>query len=325
MKNKNRPNHKKRTLALVIILALLCIGGTELLFCRHFAPEEYNRIVAPVRRAAAAVGEACRSVAGMAAQSWADFTGQVSAYWAELTAPKPEPEPEPELESQLASEPTLATEAYLDPSLTELKVVDGQELLTGGNLNLVYFNQGDEAWATQPYGSDQIGGYGCGPAAMAMVVSSMTDTQIDPAAMAQWAVEHGYWARKSGSYLSIVEGTAQAFGLHAETFSERTPDALVDTLISGNILVALMGPGHFTQRGHFILLRGVTMGGEILVADPNSNQRSLVAWDAQLILDELSSSTHNGAPLWVISQEAISDLELLSEPDDGASADLAPR
>lgn len=302
MKQKNRPNHKKRTLALVVFLALLCIGGTELLFCRHFAPEEYNRIVAPVRRAAAAAGGACRSAAGHAAQFWTDLTGRASAFWSELTAPppEPEPEPEPELDSQLASEPALATEAYLDPSLTELKLVDGQELLTGGNLNLVYYNQGDEAWATQPYGSDQIGGYGCGPTAMAMVVSSMTDIQIDPAAMSQWAAEHGYWARKSGSYLSIVEGTAQAYGLHAESFSERTPDALMDTLISGNILVALMGPGHFTQRGHFILLRGVTMGGKILVADPNSDQRSLVAWDAQLILDELSSSTHNGAPLWVI-------------------------
>jgi len=300
VKNEKRPNHHKRMIVLAVLLALLCVGGTELLFCRHFAPEQYERIVAPVRRAVAAAGAACRTAAGEAVRTLSGLTGQVRSFFIP-------PEPEEDPDSQLASEPTLTTEVYLDPSVTELTVVDGQELLTGGNLNLVYYNQGDEAWATQPYGSDQIGGYGCGPTAMAMVVSSMTGTRIDPAAMSQWAVEHGYWARKSGSYLSIVEGTAEAYGLFAETFAGRTPDDLIDALISGKILVALMGPGHFTQRGHFILLRGVTMGGEILVADPNSDERSLVSWDAQLILDELSSSTHSGAPLWVISQTAEPD------------------
>ena len=62
-----------------------------------------------------------------------------------------------------------------------------------------------------------------------------------------------------------------------------------------------MGPGHFTQGGHFILLRGVTLSGMILVADPNSEERSLMEWDPQLILDELSASTASGAPLWVLS------------------------
>ena len=62
-----------------------------------------------------------------------------------------------------------------------------------------------------------------------------------------------------------------------------------------------MTRGHFTNGGHFIVLRGVTMDGQVLVADPNGRDRSLVAWDPQLLLDELSPSTHNGSPLWSIS------------------------
>lgn len=46
-------------------------------------------------------------------------------------------------------------------------------------------------------------------------------------------------------------------------------------LSSGHIFVALMGSGHFTSSGHFILLRGVTLDGKILVADPNSRS---AAW-----------------------------------------------
>ena len=67
--------------------------------------------------------------------------------------------------------------------------------------------------------------------------------------------------------------------------------------------MALMGPGHFTNRGHFILLRGVTLDGSILVADPASPERSLTTWDPELIVDELSSSRDSGGPLWVLSQD----------------------
>lgn len=136
---------------------------------------------------------------------------------------------------------------------------------------------------------------------MAMAVASMTDTDTDPAKMAAWAVEHGYWARRSGSYHSIVQGIAQDFGLEAEAFTGRTPDALRRALRSKDMLVALMGKGHFTTGGHFILIRGVTLSGDVLVADPNSPERSLQTWDPQLILDELSSARDHGAPLWILS------------------------
>ena len=193
----------------------------------------------------------------------AHTAAEVSAWWSALTAPE-----EVLADPQLAGEPAILSEGPIsDPSLTELKESDGKEVLTGGIIPVVYYNQGDAAWAEQPYGSDDIGHYGCGPTAMAMA----------------------------------VEGTAAAYGLTASSLEEHTPQAVREALLSGNLLVALMGPGHFTQGGHFILLRGVTLSGTILVADPNSEERSLMEWEPQLILDELSASTANGAPLWVLS------------------------
>jgi len=122
----------------------------------------------------------------------------------------------------------------------------------------------------------------------------------DPVLMAAEAVRGGHWASRSGSYLSIITGLAKDHGIDAYALEEKTPDAMLDTLLSGKLLIALMGPGHFTTGGHFILIRGVTLTGTVLVADPNSTERSLQEWDPQLILDELSSSTSHGAPLWVL-------------------------
>ncbi len=279
---------RKKPFLWLLLLAVLCIGGVELWACYHFAPSLFLQITRPVRQciqAAAALG-------GQAADG-------ISAWWEELVAEK---EALTEADMQIAGDPAIHTDMPLsDPALTELKSAAGRDILTGGTVEVVYYNQSDEVWADQPYGTDDIGRYGCGPTAMAMVVASLTAHDIDPAQMAERAYEDGYWAKRSGSYLSIVKGLSAAYGLTAAPIKERTPEALQEALLSGNLVVALMGPGHFTSAGHFILLRGVTLSGALLVADPNSTERSLMEWAPQLILDELSASTSNGAPLWAIS------------------------
>lgn len=306
MKKEAQPRHTGRKIVLLVLLALLCIGTTELIACRHFAPEIYRKITAPVRYAAAAVsgafgralddaGQLCRDTAEQTSRLW----DQAVLFWEELTTPKGPEDGEPD--SQYAGEPTITENLLINPVATELLEEDGRQLLTGGLVDVVYFCQTDEAWASLPYGSDTIGPYGCGPTAMAMAVATLTDEDTDPAAMAAWAVNHGYWASRSGSYHSIVPGTAKGFGLEVESFTARTPDELLTALYTGKIMVALMGPGHFTQGGHFILIRGATLSGRVLVADPNSLERSLATWDPQLILDELAVRASSGGPLWAIT------------------------
>ena len=315
MKRDGVRRRTKRNIILLLLLALLCIGATELAACSHFAPEFYDQITAPVRHAAAVTVEACRAgighvgrfcqdVGDQASQFMAQTMEQAAQFWEDLTAPEETPPAVDESEPVESGQPVPATDApsVTAPPHTEVLEEAGKTILAGGTVDVTYFCQTDEQWAGQPYGTDTIGPYGCGPTVMAMVVASMTDNYTDPTTMAAWAVEHGYWARRSGSRYSIVMGTAQAFGLEAEPFTSRDPADLRTALRDRKILVALMGRGHFTSGGHFILLRGLTLTGDILVADPNSMDNSLQTWDAQLILDELSHVQSDGAPLWVISR-----------------------
>ena len=317
MKRDNRSGRLVRNIILVALLAVLCIGGVELAACRHFAPETYDRIVAPVRYAATVVadtgkaalnaaGQFCNSVAvktvelaTQAAQHVSNLAAQTADALDELING-----PEVVILQVVTPPPEDSQPPVTDPPSTQVMEVNGQQVLTGGVAPVTYFCQSDEEWADQPYGTDPIGPYGCGPTAMAMAIASLTDTDTDPAKMAAWAVEHGYWARRSGSYHSIVRGTARAFGLEVEALPSRTADEVRRVLREGKLLVALVGPGHFTDGGHFILLRGVTLSGDVLVADPNSLERSLELWDPQIVLDELSSARDNGAPLWVLSAPA---------------------
>lgn len=173
-------------------------------------------------------------------------------------------------------------------------------VFTDGETQVVYYNQLDERWKDLPYGTDNIGGYACGPTSMSIVVSSLTSETIDPPHMAQWAYENGYWCSKYGSYHSLIPGAAASWGLPCQGCTASEPQRIVDALANGKLVVAIMTKGHFTKSGHFIVLRGVTSEGKILVADPASYDRSNKAWDMSIILNEASRSAGSGGPFWII-------------------------
>lgn len=176
-------------------------------------------------------------------------------------------------------------------------------VFTDGYTQVTYYNQLDDRWKNSAYGTDHIGGYACGPTAMAIVVSSLTSETIDPPHMSQWAYENGYWCSKSGSYHTLIPGAAEEWGLNCEGCTASESQRIVDALSEGKLVVALMSKGHFTSSGHFIVLRGVTSDGKILVADPSSYNRSEKEWDLSIILNEASRRASAGGPFWIIGNE----------------------
>ena len=175
----------------------------------------------------------------------------------------------------------------------------GDVRFTDGVTEVVYFNQLDQRYANQPFGTDNIGGYGCGPTSMAIVVSSLTDEIVDPIAMAKWAYENGGWCKGQGSYHSLIPNAAKAWGLNVEGCKASEPQRILDALSQGKLVVAIMGKGHFTTTGHFIVLRGV-QDGKILVADPASTSRSQKTWDLSIILNEAGKRAGAGGPFWIV-------------------------
>jgi hypothetical protein len=175
----------------------------------------------------------------------------------------------------------------------------GDIVFREGSREVVYYNQTDERWGGRMYGTmHTVAVGGCGPTALAMVVSSLTGTMTDPGEMARWAFDNGYCCDGNGSYHSLIPGGGEAFGL---TVTGDVADAqqLVDALAGDKLAVVIMGPGHFTDGGHFIVLRGVMEDGKVLVADPVSVNKSERAWDLELILREAKHTAAAGGPVWI--------------------------
>lgn len=167
------------------------------------------------------------------------------------------------------------------------------------SMDVVYYNQFDERWANIMYGqSSTIGDAGCGPTAMSIVISTLTGEVHDPIELANWSVAHKQRCEGNGSYHTLIPTASKGYGLSCK--GDLSAQDIVDALSSGKLVVAIMSKGHFTRGGHFIVLRGVTADGKILVADPGSHSRSNQTWDLSLIINEARKDADAGGPFWAI-------------------------
>ena len=189
----------------------------------------------------------------------------------------------------------------------DFREADGQEydedILFGreGEVQVVYYNQLDERWADEAYGQDRIGTHGCGPTSMSMVVSTLTGKNVEPTEMANWSYENGDYWEGGGSYHGLIPNAAQNWGLSVDR--NLGGEDVADALAEGKLVVAIMSKGHFTKSGHFIVLRGITAEGKVMVADPASLKRSNQEWDLSLVLAEAKQRVGAGGPFWAIYRE----------------------
>ena len=197
---------------------------------------------------------------------------------------------------------------YLDPN-SEFADVDGLPSYEGvmlgesGETQVVYYNQLDSRWSNEMYGrSSTIGAAGCGPTALAICVSTLTGRDVDPPAVCAWSVRNGHRCEGNGSYHSLIPEGAKHYGLKVEKLGRSSARELEQHLSSGKLVIAIMAKGHFTSNGHFIVLRGITEDGKVLVADPASYKRSGQEWDMSIILNEARGDAAAGGPFWSLSR-----------------------
>ena len=154
--------------------------------------------------------------------------------------------------------------------------------------------QWDERWGYQEYGSGLIGWTGCGPTCMSMLALYLTGNETwDPASVAHWAEENGYYAEGSGtSWTFMSEGSAH-FGLCAEELP-LVKQYMINAVEEGRPVVCAMAPGDFTTTGHYIILTGYDENG-FTVNDPNSPMRSSQHWSYETLEGQISN-------LWAFSK-----------------------
>ena len=155
------------------------------------------------------------------------------------------------------------------------------------------FMQWDQRWGYERYGSDVIGITGCGPTCLAMVGYYLTgDPWFTPANVAAFAWDGGYYAHGYGSSWTLISKGGVELGLDVKELP-LSKDRILAEVAAGNPVICAMGPGAFTEAGHYIVLTGVE-DGKFRVNDPNSRANSERLWS----YEEIESQIRN---IWAIS------------------------
>ncbi len=154
----------------------------------------------------------------------------------------------------------------------------------GGTVPLLL--QWDERWGYRSYGSGLIGYTGCGPTCLSMVALYLTgDANCDPGTVAQYAQQQGYYVEGSGTAWELMATGCAHFGLKSEEIG-LDENGMAAALSDGKVLICSMGPGDFTDGGHYIVLTGHSDAG-FSICDPNSPKRSAQTWTFDRLKDQI--------------------------------------
>lgn len=146
--------------------------------------------------------------------------------------------------------------------------------------------QWDPRWGYTEYSSTTFSVTGCGPTAFAMVYQGLTGHgDLSPYDMAVRAREDGCMDEYGGTYAEFFYDEAARSGIVAEGIPS-SAESLRAALSEGKLVIVNVGPGDFTDGGHYIVARGLDDAGKVLVNDPFSVERSGRAWDPETIASQ---------------------------------------
>lgn len=153
--------------------------------------------------------------------------------------------------------------------------------------------QWDERWGYASYGTSIVAVSGCGPTCMAMVAAGLNkDPSITPAKVAVYGTENHYVDEDNNTYWAFMQEAGSNWNLSSYE-GVLTEEQVGAELAAGHPIICSVGPGDFTQNGHFIVLTGYE-NGVVKVNDPFSQKNSEAAWAFKDIADQIKA-------MWVYS------------------------
>ena len=139
------------------------------------------------------------------------------------------------------------------------------------------FVQWDKRWGYEKYSGNFFAASGCGPTTLSMVVVYLThNREASPIAVAKYSKEAGYSVDGSGSSWTLISEGCRHYGVKAKTVA-LDESRMKEELDEGHPIVVNVGPGDFTDTGHFMVITGYDDEG-FSINDPNSIEKSGKRW-----------------------------------------------
>ena len=153
--------------------------------------------------------------------------------------------------------------------------------------------QWDKRWGYQEYSGDLFGLTGCGPTCLSMAAIYLKqDVSYTPEWMREFSIRNGYSVEGYGSSWTLISEGAKQLGLSVQELP-LSEFKMIESLQNGKILILVLGPGDFTDNGHYIVVTDYEEEA-FVIKDPNSIKNTNKKWS----YDEIEGQIKN---IWALS------------------------
>ncbi len=194
-------------------------------------------------------------------------------------------------------EPVILCPGYPEEYIASLTEDEQAEAAYFMEQGYVFYRQNWSVTKDLEYGDDGFGQCGCGPTCAAAIIANLAGEPVTPEDMRQWALAHNSYIPHVGTTYDLMISAPKEYGITTRNVGASDKAAVIQALKDGKLVLACMGPGDFTLGAHFMLYRGITEDGKILIADSYSYTYSTQAWD----WDTLEKQLKNG--YWIYEKE----------------------
>lgn len=132
-----------------------------------------------------------------------------------------------------------------------------------------FFKQYDSRWSKHSWKGVTVGGSGCGPTAVANVVTALKGRKT-PKQVFDWICKHGYMTVGNGTYWAGITAALKHYGIKKFTVTSKASEAL-ESLKKGYWVIGVVGPSRWTHGGHYILLYDIDKENHLKISDSASS------------------------------------------------------
>lgn len=137
--------------------------------------------------------------------------------------------------------------------------------------------QWDKRWGYEEYSGNVFGVTGCGPTCLSMAAIYLKhDVSLNPKWMMEFSIRNGYSVTGSGSAWALIGEGAEKLGMESEELP-LSESIIKNRLDHGDVIIVVLGPGDFTDKGHFIVIYDYDEEG-FIIRDPNSCKNTNKKW-----------------------------------------------
>lgn len=156
-------------------------------------------------------------------------------------------------------------------------------------LNVPLYIQKSPEFRHIKYGTDgtgELGENGCAITILAMVKAYFDQKDVNPQEIIDWS-QNQFYLHNQGTSWNILHSFAEDFDFQLYNYGNDFYSAMT-ALDEGKVVIASLGPGAYTDIGHFIIIRGYK-NHQVFFNDSNDNpevMHSIQPHDEQAIIQD---------------------------------------